>query len=269
MRYSIITINYNDKKGLRQTIESVINQTYDDFEYIIIDGGSTDGSVDVIKEYDAQINYWVSEPDKGIYNAMNKGIKKATGEYLNFMNSGDCFYDQHVLSNVLSYLEADIVHGRYYDRSRQCFPDIMVQVPTMMYFYESSIQHQSCFIRRSLFHSKHYDENLQIVSDWKFFLEQIVFQNSSIKFMPVTVVSYEGSGISVSQKNKLFKEREAVLFKLLPPRVLQDYQRYAGKESPMIDLIPLFNRTRGLHNFILRIVKAILKIYYLFHKKPL
>lgn len=87
--------------------------------------------------------------------------------------------------------------------------------------------------------------------------------------MPVTVVSYEGSGISVSKKNKLFKEREAVLFKLLPPRVLLDYQRYTGKESPMIDLIPLFNRTRGLHNFILRIVKAILKIYYLFHKKPL
>lgn len=88
MKYSIITINYNNADGLRRTIESVVNQTYKDIEYIIIDGGSTDGSVDVIKEYGSQIDYWVSEPDKGIYNAMNKGILQAHGEYLNFMNSG-------------------------------------------------------------------------------------------------------------------------------------------------------------------------------------
>ena len=100
MKYSIITINYNNKDGLEKTILSVINQTCQDFEYIIIDGGSTDGSVDVIKKYADRIDYWVSEPDKGIYNAMNKGIIKAKGEYLNFMNSGDCFYDNEVLSNV-------------------------------------------------------------------------------------------------------------------------------------------------------------------------
>ena len=97
MKFSIITVNYNNKEGLRKTIESVIHQTFRDFEFIVIDGGSTDGSDDVLKEYDAQIDYWVSEPDGGIYQGMNKGIKKATGEYLNFMNSGDCFYASNIL----------------------------------------------------------------------------------------------------------------------------------------------------------------------------
>ena len=82
MKLSVITINYNNRDGLKKTIESVVNQTYKDFEYIIIDGGSTDGSVEVLKEYSDKIDYWVSEPDKGIYNAMNKGIDIAKGEYV-------------------------------------------------------------------------------------------------------------------------------------------------------------------------------------------
>ena len=102
MKYSIITVNYNNKEGLRKTIESVVRQTYRDFEFIVIDGGSTDGSTDILKEYDEQINYWVSEKDSGIYNAMNKGIKKSIGDYLIFMNSGDCFYQNDVLETVNS-----------------------------------------------------------------------------------------------------------------------------------------------------------------------
>ena len=84
-KFSIITINYNNKEGLRKTIESVVGQSFRDFEYIIIDGGSTDGSIEVIKEYAGKVDYWVSEPDKGIYHAMNKGVLQAHGEYLNFM----------------------------------------------------------------------------------------------------------------------------------------------------------------------------------------
>lgn len=97
---SIITINYNNKVGLKKTIESVIQQDFNSFEFIVIDGGSTDGSYDVIQEYRNYIDYWVSEPDKGIYNAMNKGITIARGEYCNFMNSGDFFYDKNVLSSI-------------------------------------------------------------------------------------------------------------------------------------------------------------------------
>ena len=115
MKYSIITVNFNNKEGLRKTIESVIRQSFRDFEYIVIDGGSTDGSADILKEYDAQIDYWVSEPDKGIYNAMNKGIVQAKGEYLNFMNSGDYFYDNQVLQHVADYgYDTDFIVGRDY-----------------------------------------------------------------------------------------------------------------------------------------------------------
>ena len=116
MKLSVITINFNNRDGLRKTIESVVNQTFKDFEYIIIDGGSTDGSVDVIKEYADRIDYWVSEPDKGIYNAMNKGIDVAKGEYCIFMNSGDCFYVNDVYENVFRELDGvDIIIGDSYN----------------------------------------------------------------------------------------------------------------------------------------------------------
>lgn len=97
---SIVTVAYNAISTIEQTILSVINQTYPNIEYIIIDGGSTDGTVEIIKKYSDKITYWVSEPDKGIYNAMNKGIMKATGEWINFMNAGDTFYDDRVIENI-------------------------------------------------------------------------------------------------------------------------------------------------------------------------
>ena len=113
MKYSIITINYNNADGLRRTIESVVSQTYADYEYLIIDGGSTDGSVNAIKEYEDKISYWVSEKDGGIYNAMNKGVKVAHGEYLIFMDSGDVFYNDRVLENIESFQKTDdIIVGR-------------------------------------------------------------------------------------------------------------------------------------------------------------
>ena len=109
---TIITINLNNSIGLRKTIESVISQTYNDFEYLIIDGGSIDGSVDVIKEYADRISYWFSEPDKGIYNAMNKGILKAKGQYLQFLNSGDYLVNKNVIENVFHELpDCDLLYG--------------------------------------------------------------------------------------------------------------------------------------------------------------
>lgn len=97
---SIITITYNAVKTIEETILSVINQTYPNIEYIIIDGGSTDGTIDIIKKYESHISHWISEPDKGIYNAMNKGIELAHGKWINFMNSGDTFYDKKTLENI-------------------------------------------------------------------------------------------------------------------------------------------------------------------------
>ncbi len=112
VKLSIITVNLNNSAGLRKTIESIVKQTFKDFEYIIIDGGSTDGSAEVIKEFADKITYWVSEPDKGIYNAMNKGILHAKGEYLLFLNSGDWLADDDLLSKVFCEPRtADIIYG--------------------------------------------------------------------------------------------------------------------------------------------------------------
>ena len=124
-KISIITINYNDKIGLDKTINSIVNQMYTDFEFLIIDGGSTDGSTAVIEQNASKINYWISEKDSGVYNAQNKGIKAATGEFVIFMNSGDTFVDNHVLANVAGDLtnEFDIYYGDNYkikaDRSKR------------------------------------------------------------------------------------------------------------------------------------------------------
>ena len=117
-KYTIITINFNNSAELRQTIESVLGQTMKDFEYIVIDGGATDGSVEVIKDYADHIDYWVSEPDKGVYNAMNKGLGKAHGEYVNFMNSGDTFHSPNVLEEVDRQIgDADILFGNVCNRA--------------------------------------------------------------------------------------------------------------------------------------------------------
>ena len=106
-KITVVTVCYNAVKEIEKTIQSVISQTYDNVEYIIVDGGSTDGTLDIIRKYSSRITRWVSEPDKGIFDAMNKSAHMATGEYINFMNAGDLFFDEKVLS--------DIFAGRSYD----------------------------------------------------------------------------------------------------------------------------------------------------------
>ena len=112
MKLSIITINYNNRDGLQKTIDSVVSQTYKNFEWIIIDGGSTDGSKELIEQYQDHCAYWCSEPDKGIYNAMNKGIEKAIGDYSLFLNSGDRLHDDTVIDKIVSFL-GKTVFGNY------------------------------------------------------------------------------------------------------------------------------------------------------------
>ena len=210
MKYSIITVNYNNKDGLRKTIESVIHQSFHDYEYIVIDGGSTDGSADVLKEYDTQIDYWVSEPDKGIYNAMNKGIVQAKGEYLNFMNSGDCFYAPDILEKVSNYkYDADFIVGRdyHYNEEKQ-LGHASIQPPriTMIHFFVATLDHQSSFIKRELFEKSPYDESHRLVSDWIFYVEKIVGEGKRVKFIPDIVCRREEGGLSEQQHEMNRKE---------------------------------------------------------------
>ena len=226
MKLSIITINFNNRNGLRKTIESVVNQTWQDFEYIIIDGGSTDGSVEVIKEYADRIDYWVSEPDKGIYDAMNKGIDKATGEYCQFLNSGDAFYNSTVLQTVDQFLTGtDIVIGRLYISDRASASEIIPEV-TMLRLYERSLPHSSAYISSKLLKEFYYDINYKIVSDWKFYIQSLVLHNASYNFIDVVVSDFDTNGISSINTALTMTERQQVLEELLPARIRLDYLRF-------------------------------------------
>ena len=223
MKLSIITINYNNLEGLRRTYDSVVSQTCQDFEWIIIDGGSTDGSKDFIEEHQTQFAYWCSEPDKGIYNAMNKGIAKATGEYLQFLNSGDNLVDSKVIEEflVLDWNEA-VISG-----------DIMIDGDNMKiwrnpedkfldfdYMYRSSIYHPSSYIKKELFEKYGlYDENLRIVSDWKFFLESLIIRGCSYRHWDRIVTNFVYDGISSKPENQQFHWNERL-------KVLQNYERF-------------------------------------------
>ena len=234
MKVSIITINYNNRDGLRKTIESVVNQSYAEIEYIVIDGGSADGSVGVIKQYEDSISYWVSEPDKGIYNAMNKGITQASGDYCLFLNSGDSLHNSTVIENVISQLEGDLVIGQVMIMPERRVAWADVKFPLTLYgFVEGCpVPHQGTFIKRTLFNQELYDERYKIVSDWKFFMNQVVFKQCSVNPIQLTVSDFESGGIS-SDRYACDLEREAVLKELLPPAIYQDYQKfvYGGNYS--------------------------------------
>lgn len=228
MKLSIITINYNNKAGLEKTIESVMSQTWRDFEWIIIDGGSTDGTKEVIEELaknpDANISCWCSEPDKGIYNAMNKGIAKANGEYLNFMNSGDCYASSTTLSEVFSPKpQEDIVVGKAIRQDNgeemQVHKSNSSNIQKLI---ERSLPHQACFIKTSLQKQCLYDEKLKIVSDWKFLIYSVLYFNASIYFIPNIVAVMDVTGISTNNYDLVKKERLQVLDNIVPPIVLTE-----------------------------------------------
>jgi glycosyltransferase involved in cell wall biosynthesis len=231
MKYSIITINYNNCDGLRKTIESVISQTYKDYEFIVIDGGSTDGSREILQHYSGNIDYWVSEIDEGIYNAMNKGVRQAKGDYLNFMNSGDAFYDSDVLASVEKELgNFDIIIGKEFHQNTETGASATTFLPSrisMVTFFVSYLPHQSGFIRRSLFDNFQYDENLRIVGDWKFYMQQVVLFERNVKLIDIVVSKREQGGISNANSSLNSEERLSELKKVLPPGVYKDYNSLA------------------------------------------
>jgi glycosyltransferase involved in cell wall biosynthesis len=213
---SIITINYNNSSGLDKTIQSVINQTYSNYEYIIIDGGSTDDSVDIIKKYQQYLPYWVSEKDNGIYHAMNKGIRASKGEYLLMLNSGDYLVDETVLERVaLLGLQQKIVYGNViWDDGRKKFNGYFPSNLTFKYFIDHSLGHQAAFIKRSVHDVVGlYDESLKIVSDWKLFILAICRFNLTHKHIPISISICSRDGISCLPSNTqlINLERQSVL----------------------------------------------------------
>lgn len=233
MKLSIITVNLNNRAGLQKTIESVVNQSYKDFEWIVIDGGSTDGSRELLEQYAAHFAYWVSEPDKGIYNAMNKGIDAAKGEYLQFLNSGDWLNTSETLNEFFSDpLEGDVLYGDqdYYDGDKlvesRKHPDNL----SLKYLYEWSLGHSSSFIKRELLLEEPYNENYRIVSDWEFFLKKAL-EDKSFIHRSITVGCFDLSGISTANQELLHKERESVAKAVLPLCVRNDFEVIDNLES--------------------------------------
>lgn len=265
MKLSIITINYNNLKGLKRTADSILCQTWTDYEWIVVDGNSTDGSKEYIERLAEELQseesnasspwhverfsllgftadgwdwnhendkildnderrfLWCSEKDNGIYNAMNKGIVKAKGDFCLFMNSGDWLDNSMVLESFYKHdLSEDLICGKIQNREkklicgmayRQNFDSTDIMCCT--------IPHQSCFIKRSLFETIGlYDEALKIVSDWKFFVLAVAYWGCTYRFVDILISNQEPGGIS--DKNRYINERKKVSDELFPPKLKKD-----------------------------------------------
>ena len=249
MILSIITINYNNVEGLRKTLASVAEQTYRDIEHIIVDAASADGSVDIIKEYADKASYpviWSSKKDKGIYDGMNSGIKKATGDYIQILNSGDILASPDVTERMISALpgEADILYGNMIKKD-YATGEVTGKSGEIEYslrqYYSATLNHDCCYIRRDLFDTYGlYDENLKIVSDWKWFLQAIGLGNVKPLYTDIDVTIFDTSGISESNLELRNRERRQVLEDVLPLAVLADYDAHSFDAEQM-------NRLRKRH----------------------
>ena len=279
MTLSIITINYNNAAGLRKTVQSVAEQLPCDLavEHIIIDGNSTDESVQIIRNYEQQLSsssislIWVSEPDNGIYNAMNKGIRMASGDYIQILNSGDILASDHVLAdcylqmNKLGFpeflygnmIKKDYIAGKIVGKSGE--------VPySLLQYFVSTMNHDCCWIKRSLLVNDNanandnanknivgagvdvgagvsksyglYDEDLRIVSDWKWFLQAIGLGKVKPVYVDVDMTIFDTSGISEQNLILRNEERRRVLADVLPPAVFADYDRHAFDMQQMDNL---------------------------------
>lgn len=222
MKLSVITINRNNADGLQRTLTSVLEQTSREFEYIVIDGASTDGSIDVVRSFSFGIPFkWISEPDGGIYHAMNKGLRLAEGDYCLFLNSGDVLYDPEVIDTfVRADCQADIVAGKeYVPQLGRFFTPPSPGKLTYDYFYDNVLAHQSTFIRRRLLlEYGGYNEEYRIVSDWEFWLKAIVRDNATYEVFPFPVAIFDFSGISnqAQFEDRKEREKESVRRSILP-----------------------------------------------------
>ena len=259
MRLSIVTINYNNASGLRKTLASVAAQTYRNIEHIIVDAASTDGSVDVIRDYESANRssvhpltiVWSSKKDKGIYNGMNIGIQRATGDYIQILNSGDILAADDVTARMMAALDSlnatrstlsgdavSILYGnmlKSYDGktiiNRDTCGGDMYTPESFLYFYKGTLNHDCAYIRRDLFEKYGlYNENMKICSDWEWYVRAIVLGGEKPVYTNIDVTIFDMNGVSEAYgKNTdiIKRERREYLESVLPPAVLHDYDAFA------------------------------------------
>lgn len=299
MLLSIITINRNDAEGLKKTLESVAAQAPSlaeaglQIEHVIVDGASTDNSVEVIKQYVSQLApsnspkggesvapitvNWISEPDKGIYNAMNKGIRMATGEYIEILNSADMLAAPDVCVRMLTHLQNLNQHtlpfeGRDGDGSpvEILYGNMIKQWPdgrtycdrcgggglTMLSFYHGTLNHDPAYIKKSLFDKfGYYDESLKIVSDWAWYLRAIPLGGVEPIYVNIDVTIFDMTGVSESNTKLWPIERRPILEREVPRMILADYDKYAA-DMRMMDRI----RKHHMYKLVYFIERVLFKL---------
>lgn len=262
MKLSVITICYNEK-NIRKTCESIVSQSWQDFEWIVVDGGSTDGTLDILNEYRERINLLISEPDDGIYNAMNKGIVKAGGDWINFMNGGDSFYDNNVLEKVFGGkkdYDASVLYGQAYFSYRK-YVRLYEEPVDEKFFLDKGFCHQASFIRREIF-SKYglYNEELKIISDHEKFI-QCILGGEKFHYLPFLVADFYDCGISSGMTEKAKRlhaeERKRVLQKYYSREDILKYGR-PGDRIRVVDPIITLTSYPARIRFVAETVKSLM-----------
>lgn len=275
-KLSIITINYNNFEGLKKTIESVVNQTWQEFEYIIIDGGSNDGSAAYIESQSEHIDYWVSEPDQGVYYAMNKGIEVVRGEYLLFLNSGDILNNDNVLFALKKslLLDRDIVYGDLWivdekgKEFRNRYPDFI----DFSFLKQTSLGHPSTVIKKELFQTYGlYRTDLKIVSDWAFFVKVLGRHKvSHCKVDPIIATFYEGglSTATIYQQQHL-EERKKVLIENfdLYDASFEEFIMKFEQQNELVNQLDQGIEILVTNKQLLKIINSIIRLFALVLKK--
>lgn len=257
-KLSIITVTLNNRNGLENTLKSVISQTFTDFELIVIDGGSTDNSLNVITKYAEHITFWCSEFDNGIYHAMNKGILKAQGEYCYFLNAGDYFASNKVLESIFCFnFTEDIISGNLIVTANNKKIGLWKakQNITFLDIYSSSIKHQATFIKKCLFDSYGlYDETLKISSDWDFFMKSFVHCKITYRSIDLEIACFDNNGFSNNNPNICQKEFAIIIDRYVPKIMQEDYRLY--KKFNTIKIIDKSKTGWFLYKFLFKTIKV-------------
>lgn len=247
-KLSIITINYNNSPGLEKTIKSVLKQSFLDYEYIVIDGGSTDESLQVLNNYNNKLSIWVSEKDTGIYNAMNKGILKCQGEYCLFLNSGDWLKDARVLQKVFSTpAVADIIYGDMiidWGKGKLRLGTMPNQI-SLYQMYTDTLWHPVTFIKKRLFSLYGpYDETFKLVGDYEFFFRTIIDKKVTTQHLHLPISVFATNGLSSLPENKKLEISERT-------RVIQKYLTELQIET-LDELVRAVDKRPTIVRFILK-----------------
>lgn len=234
-KITVITISYNSVKFIERTIISVLSQDYNNIEYIIIDGGSNDGTKEIIEKYNSQIFFWCSEKDNGIYDAMNKGIKYSTGDWICFMNSGDIFATQNTISNVFCNKIEQSINVIFGDCTQDFGIKKIIKKATKIskISYKMPFCHQSCFIRTSIQKNNLYDTSFKIASDYNLFYDLYYKINKNcFKYYNETISIIDCTD-SLTQRNKFICWAEYLRIRSQHKNVrwYYDYVKYLIKRS--------------------------------------